>query len=93
MGISGKGLRRRGTRGCPCGVQRAGPRAVLQQLSRLRNRQVEFLPLLREKYIVCACRNMWKGYNIEEARQLCEGMGIRFKKDPERHEVFPIDEY
>ncbi|SMB96765.1 hypothetical protein SAMN00808754_1638 [Thermanaeromonas toyohensis ToBE] len=52
----------------------------------------KFLPLLQEKCVVCACRNVWKGFDIEQARQVCQELGIRFREDPERHGVFLLEQ-
>lgn len=49
----------------------------------------QFLPLLREKYVVYARPNIWNGFDTEQAQQVCRELGIPFKEDPERHGVFP----
>jgi hypothetical protein len=52
----------------------------------------QFLPLLQQRYIVYARPNMWNGFDIEQARQVCRELGIPFKEDPERHGVFPANQ-
>jgi len=47
---------------------------------------------LRRDYIVAASPNVWRRYDLEQARQICGELGIELRISPKYHDVFRRDE-
>jgi hypothetical protein len=55
-------------------------------------RKGELLEGLRRDYIVAASPNVWRRYDLEQARQICGEPGIELRISPNHHDVFRRDE-
>jgi hypothetical protein len=47
---------------------------------------------LRRDYVVAASPNVWRGYDLEQARRICGELGIELRISPRYHDVFRRDE-